>query len=300
MVASATFSLSAIASDAGQAATGSARNILRTRAANASGLRYLTMKLPGASRRKDLIDAAVWITGRSRKSGDRSTQDTGWPNAMSSQNIRRYSCSAGGAGHRKRAAISGMRRPTSQQTRPYTMMNHVAYVNMAGSGVPRRCMKVRRTRCASASTCTARSSSTSRMNPVARCSACRPVRAVNAACVIATKLPLRMGCESWPKNSSSSACAMPFHSAPYCADETRPRGEASICGAIPAAAMSGGASSPRARARARASATRLMEMVPFSSFFIVVAKGPRAGCGLPSPRRDRRATGSHGKSAHTD
>jgi len=74
---------------------------------------------------------------------------------------------------------------------------------------------------------------------VARASACRPVRAVSAACVMATKLPQRIGCESCPKNSSSMACAMPAHSAPYWLDDTRLLGEVSTCGAIPAAAMIG-------------------------------------------------------------
>src|SRR6202000_2047284 len=57
-----------------------ARRVLRTRAASEPALRYLTMKLPGASRRNGLTDLVVWITGRSRKAGARSTYDSGWSN----------------------------------------------------------------------------------------------------------------------------------------------------------------------------------------------------------------------------
>src|SRR5579864_1820972 len=141
---------------------------------------------------------------------------------------------------------------------------------MVGVAVPSRCVNSSRTWVLSGTTRIPRSSSTSRMKPTTRRSACAPVRAVSAACVIAMKLPLRIGCESWPKNSSSSARAMFAHSAPYCIDVTRLFGDASICGAMPAASRSGRTSIPCARASASVSSTRLTEMVPFSLFMCLL------------------------------
>ncbi|CAJ3348512.1 Uncharacterised protein [Burkholderia pseudomallei] len=111
------------------------------------------------------------------------------------------------------------------------------------------------------------------MKLTARASARSPLRAVSAAWLIAMKLPQRIGCESWPKNSSSSARAIAFHSAPYCRADTRAFGCASSAPAMPACARSEASSTPRRRDSARLDSTSSIETVPFfSSCFIAGAR----------------------------
>ena len=80
------------------------------------------MKLAGALRRNVFSVFAFCTTGSVANSGSKSTYESRPLKRMSSQNIDGYSWSAGGVSQRKLACSSGMRRPISQQVRPYTMM----------------------------------------------------------------------------------------------------------------------------------------------------------------------------------
>lgn len=105
------------------------------------------------------------------------------------------------------------------------------------------------------------------MKVAMRPSACAPSREESAAWHSSTKLPRRIGWASWPKNSSSSASAVAFHSLPYWTGDTCARGESSVAGAMPAAASKCPRATPRDSAHRNAASTRLTEIESRSIFF---------------------------------